>query len=88
MSHILTDPASIGSSLRLDRSMKLIAFFKGWWRPLPLWLKGATLIAAYPAWFLLLYCILTGQARNPLTVVAFGIYLIVALLHLAYNACD
>ena len=56
-----------------------------WWRPLPLWLKGVTVLVAYPAWFFGVYCILTGQAKSTAAFSAFVVFAVTALLHILFD---
>ena len=65
--------------------MKLSASFKSWWRPLPLWLKGVTVVVAFPAWLFIGYCVLTMQAKSTSALAAFGTFAIVALLHIVFD---
>lgn len=67
-------------------SMEAGASYKSWWRPLPKWLKGVTVLVAYPAWILIVYCILTGHAKSTAALFAFVAFAITALLHVIVDS--
>ncbi len=56
-----------------------------WWRPLPLWLKLLTILAAFPAWLLIIYCVLTGQAKSTEAFAAFSVFAFCAAIHIIFD---
>ena len=52
-----------------------------WWRGLPLWLKLLDVVVAVPAWFVIAYCVFTGQRRGLAAYIAFTVFLACAVLH-------
>lgn len=58
---------------------------EAWWRPLPLWLKLITALVAFPAWFFIVYCIVTGQSNGPAAYVAGAVFFLCAGLHLIFD---
>lgn len=65
--------------------MKALRTYAIWWRSLPLWLKWLTAGVAYPAWFFIGYCILTGQFRSTAAMLAFAAFTIITLLHVMFD---
>jgi hypothetical protein len=65
--------------------MKMKGSFAIWWNPLPLWLKFATVSIAYPAWALIVYCIVTGKAKDVLSLWAVGAFAVCVLLHVMFD---
>ena len=65
--------------------MRTRASWSSWWRPLPTWLKLATVIGAYPAWIFIIYCIVKGQAKSPAALLAFAIFAFCAVLHIIFD---
>jgi hypothetical protein len=59
---------------------------KSWWQPLPLWLKLVTILITYPAWFFILYCIFSGQAKSMAAIWAFGAFAFSAVLHIIFDS--
>ncbi|OHC93488.1 MAG: hypothetical protein A3H25_06680 [Sphingomonadales bacterium RIFCSPLOWO2_12_FULL_63_15] len=59
---------------------------KIWWQPLPLWLKLVTIFITYPAWFFVLYCIFSGQAKSIAAIGAFCAFAFSALLHIMFDS--
>jgi len=66
--------------------MKTIGRFANWWKPLPFGLKLVTVLAVYPAWFFIMYCIFTGQAKSTSALVAFLVFASGVSLHIAFDA--
>lgn len=65
--------------------MKTRTSYISWWRPLPIWLKGMTLLFGYPAWLFIAYCVLSGQAKSVSAFIAFVIFAAVVILHLIFD---
>lgn len=65
--------------------MEISASFKGWWRPLPAWLKGVTVLVAVPAWFVIVYCVLAGQAKSTSAFAGFASCAVVTILHIVFD---
>lgn len=65
--------------------MNTRASFGSWWRPLPNWLKGMTLLLAFPAWLFIAYCVLSGQAKSAAACLAFVVFATVTILHLIFD---
>ena len=65
--------------------MDRLEAYRSWWRPLPAWLKLVTAAGFYPAWLFIIYCVLIGAAKSVAALIAFGICLVVALLHIAFD---
>jgi hypothetical protein len=59
--------------------------FKSWWQRLPAWLKGATILVAFPAWLCIVYCVLTGQAKSTSAFAGFASFAVVAILHIVFD---
>ncbi|RJG55457.1 hypothetical protein D0Z70_08610 [Sphingobium terrigena] len=66
--------------------MNVKGSFAIWWKPLPLWLKLATVLIAYPAWALIVYCIVSGTAKGALSLWAVGAFGLVVLLHIMFDS--
>ncbi len=58
---------------------------KDWWRTLPLWLKGLTLLVATPAWVFIIYCVLSGRAKTVAAFLAFAVFVAVTLVHIIFD---
>lgn len=56
--------------------------YRPWWQHLPIWLKLATILGAYPAWFFIIYCVLTGRSKSWEALLAFGVFALCAILHI------
>jgi hypothetical protein len=63
--------------------MDRLELYRSWWRPLPLWLKVVTAAGIYPAWFVIVCCVLTGASKSLAAVLAFGVCTAGTLLHIA-----
>jgi hypothetical protein len=59
--------------------------YRNWWRPLPTWLKAATTLAALPAWFVIIFAIAAGKAESMVALTAFGVFVAVVVLHIAFD---
>lgn len=71
-----------GAILRL---MDRLEAYRSWWQPLPAWLKLVTVMGIYPAWLFIVYCVFTGASKSQEAVIAFAIFAIGTLLHIAFN---
>lgn len=52
---------------------------------MPAWLKLVTAAGIYPAWFFIVYGVITGASKSQRAFVAFGVFTIGTLLHLAFD---
>lgn len=59
--------------------------YRSWWQPLPVWLKLVAICGAFPAWFIIAYCVLTGQAKSWAALIAFAVFAICTVLHIAFD---
>jgi hypothetical protein len=64
--------------------MDRLEAYRRWWQSLPAWLKLVTAAGIYPAWLFILYCLLTGASKSLEALLAFGVCLAGALLHIAF----
>lgn len=69
----------------IRRFMDRLEAYRSWWRPLPAWLKLVTAVGIYPAWFFIAYCVFTGASKSREALLAFGIFMIGTLLHIAFD---
>jgi len=65
--------------------MERLQAYRDWWRPLPAWLKLVTALGIYPAWFLIVYSVFTGASESREAFIAFGVCMVGALLHIAFD---
>ena len=65
--------------------MKRLIAYRDLWRDLPAWLKLITAVGIYPAWVFIGYCVFTGASKSLGALVAFGIFAIGTLLHVAFD---
>jgi hypothetical protein len=59
--------------------------FLRWWQPLPLWLKVVTGSIVVPAWIGVAYCLLTGQGKSTVALLAFSAFFIGTTLHIVFD---
>lgn len=68
--------------------MNRLQAYGSWWRPLPTWLKLAIATGLFPAWLFIIFCMFTGAANSLAALIAFGIFVVVILLHIAFDRRD
>jgi len=65
--------------------MDRLEAYRSWWQPLPAWLKLVTAVGIYPAWLFIVYCVFTGASKSREAMLAFGVFFIGTLLHIAFD---
>ena len=65
--------------------MKAVQSYRDWWRPLPIWLKIATTLIAYPAWAIGVYCVATGNEKSTAAFSSFIAFAVVTVLHIVLD---
>lgn len=80
-------PDPLPTSMGCDNiaPMRTGASFSKWWRPLPLWLKGVSLLFGCAAWLFIGYSVLSGQAKSETAFLAFVVFAAVAILHFIFD---
>lgn len=53
-----------------------------WWRGLPTWGRLSFALVAFPAWLVIVYCVLAGKNDSALAYGAFAIFAAVTVLHI------
>ncbi|MFN3474384.1 MAG: hypothetical protein ACK4ZW_10100 [Blastomonas sp.] len=66
--------------------MKISQPFGHWWQPLPLWIKGVTVLVGFPAWFFIVYCAAIGNAKSTEAFSAFGVFATIVVLHIVMDS--
>jgi len=59
--------------------------FLRWWQPLPLWPKVVIGSIVVPAWIVVAYCLLTGQGKSTVALLAFSAFFIGTTLHIVFD---
>lgn len=54
-----------------------------WWRGLPTWGRLSFALVAFPAWLVIVYCVLAGKNDSALAYGAFAIFAAVTVLHIS-----
>ena len=79
------DPLRTLASCEKFGPMKNRASIKSWWQPLPVWLKGVTLLLGFPGWLFIAFSVLSGQAKSVEAFVAFAIFAAVTILNIIFD---